>query len=100
MSAVKQGRVVDTSMGLTPLEGCVQDTSCVCCRLPLLLGPAFASIRFGTDCKLPTCRLMMGTRCGDIDPSVVIYLAQHCGMPVADIDKLMNKQARTCRSCV
>jgi acetate kinase len=39
------------------------------------------------------CRLMMGTRCGDIDPSVVIYLAQHCGMAVADIDKLMNKQA-------
>jgi acetate kinase len=39
----------------------------------------------------------MGTRCGDIDPSVVIYLAQHCGMPVADIDKLMNKQARTCQ---
>lgn len=36
----------------------------------------------------------MGTRCGDIDPSVAIYLAQHCKMSIPDIDKLMNKQAR------
>lgn len=36
----------------------------------------------------------MSTRCGDIDPAVVIYLAEHCGMRAADIDKLMNKQAR------
>ncbi|KNC80380.1 hypothetical protein SARC_07255 [Sphaeroforma arctica JP610] len=40
-SAIKDGRVVDTSMGLTPLEG-----------------------------------LMMGTRCGDIDPSILGYLVE------------------------
>ena len=39
IAAVDQGKVVDTSMGMTPLAG-----------------------------------LMMGTRCGDIDPSVVNYL--------------------------
>ncbi len=39
ISAIKNGKVVDTSMGLTPLEG-----------------------------------LMMGTRSGDIDPSLVLFL--------------------------
>ena len=39
IAAVDQGKVVDTSMGMTPLAG-----------------------------------LMMGTRCGDLDPSVVNYL--------------------------
>jgi acetate kinase len=98
MSAVEHGRVVDTSMGLTPLEGCAHDMARVhllTLKIPMLLGLASAFFRSLTECMLPMCRLMMGTRCGDIDPSVVIYLAQHCGMPVADIDKLMNKQART-----
>lgn len=35
---------------------------------------------------------MMNTRCGDIDPAVVVYLAEQCGMKVADIDDLMNEQ--------
>ena len=39
IAAVDQGKVIDTSMGMTPLAG-----------------------------------LMMGTRCGDLDPSVVNYL--------------------------
>ena len=46
MAAIRAGKVVDTSMGLTPLEG-----------------------------------LMMGTRCGDIDPAVVVYLANHLVSP-------------------
>ena len=41
MAAIKRGRTVDTTMGLTPLEG-----------------------------------LMMGTRCGDIDPAAVIFMGQ------------------------
>ena len=41
MAAIKGGRTVDTTMGLTPLEG-----------------------------------LMMGTRCGDIDPAAVIFMGQ------------------------
>ncbi|GAA8353581.1 hypothetical protein HpNP16_13780 [Helicobacter pylori] len=39
-AAIQNGKSVDTSMGLTPLEG-----------------------------------LIMGTRCGDIDPTVVEYIA-------------------------
>ena len=38
------------------------------------------------------CSLMMNTRCGDIDPAIVVYLAEHCGMTVREVDDLMNKQ--------
>ncbi len=58
MSAVKNGKCVDTSMGLTPLAG-----------------------------------LVMGTRCGDIDPAVVAFLARNKGMSVEDIDTLLNKKS-------
>lgn len=54
---IKNGRSVDTSMGLTPLAG-----------------------------------LMMGTRCGDIDPSIPGYL-QEQGLSLAEVDKLLNKKS-------
>ena len=57
MAAIKGGKVIDTTMGLTPLEG-----------------------------------LMMGTRCGDIDPAAVVHLMK-LGMKAEEIDKLMNKQS-------
>jgi len=57
-AAVKGGRSIDTSMGLTPLEG-----------------------------------LIMGTRCGDIDPSLPFYIAQRSGMSMNDIDKMLNKES-------
>ncbi|MBT9582223.1 acetate kinase [bacterium] len=56
--AVKAGQSVDTSMGMTPLEG-----------------------------------LLMGTRCGDLDPSVVEVLMQNEGLSVAEVDSLLNKQS-------
>jgi len=58
MAAVKKGRVVDTSMGFTPLEG-----------------------------------LIMGTRSGDIDPGVLIYLGKNKGMGFEEIDELLNKKS-------
>ncbi len=57
MAAVCYGSVVDTSMGMTPLEG-----------------------------------LVMGTRCGDIDPAVVIRLAE-LGKTPQEIDHLLNKES-------
>lgn len=57
MAAVKNGKVIDTTMGLTPLEG-----------------------------------LMMGTRCGDLDPAVVIRLAE-MGMSPGEIDAVLNKKS-------
>jgi acetate kinase len=56
--AVRGGRSVDTTMGLSPLPG-----------------------------------LVMGTRCGDIDPAVVFHLHRVAGMSVDEIDDLLNHRA-------
>ncbi len=58
MAAVAEGRSVDTSMGLTPLEG-----------------------------------LVMGTRCGDIDPAIIFQLARRRGLSLGEINTLLNKQS-------
>jgi len=58
MTAIDGGRSVDTSMGLTPLEG-----------------------------------LVMGTRSGDLDPSVLLILSQKEGMSPAQLDAFLNKQS-------
>ena len=58
VTAVQGGRSVDTSMGLTPLQG-----------------------------------LVMGTRTGDIDASVVVHLSRVAGMSIDQIDDLLNKQS-------
>lgn len=63
-SAVAGGRCVETSMGLTPLEG-----------------------------------LVMGTRSGDIDPAVVFHLSRVAGMPVEDIDALLNQRSGLAGLC-
>ncbi|WP_251231347.1 acetate/propionate family kinase [Adlercreutzia aquisgranensis] len=58
MSAVDHGVAVDTSMGLTPLDG-----------------------------------LMMGTRCGAIDPAIVTFVMEHEGFTPQQMSDLMNKQS-------
>ncbi len=58
VTAVKNGRSIDTSMGLTPLEG-----------------------------------LLMGTRCGDIDPAVVLYIMEKKNLSVKLVDNLLNKES-------
>ena len=58
VSAIKHGKCIDTSMGLTPLEG-----------------------------------LVMGTRCGDIDPAVMFYLHNNMGMSVAEIEETLIKKS-------
>ncbi len=58
ISAVDHGMAVDTSMGLTPLDG-----------------------------------LMMGTRCGSIDPAIVTYLMDHEGLTPAEMDDVLNKKS-------
>jgi len=37
--------------------------------------------------------LLMGTRCGDIDPSLIEFLAHQEGMTINEIDTLLNKQS-------
>jgi acetate kinase len=58
ITAIKDGKSIDTSMGLTPLEG-----------------------------------LMMGTRCGDIDPALPIHMMQQLGMDVNEVNGIMNKKS-------
>jgi len=58
IAAVKKGKVVDTSMGFTPLEG-----------------------------------LVMGTRCGDIDPAILMFLMQNNGIDVNALNKILNKKS-------
>ncbi|MBR4335749.1 MAG: acetate kinase [Clostridia bacterium] len=57
ISAVKDGKVMDTSMGFTPLAG-----------------------------------VIMGTRCGDMDPAVVPFIMKKTGMTPDEMSDFMNKQ--------
>lgn len=58
ITAIKNGKVVNTSMGLSPLGG-----------------------------------IMMGTRCGDIDPTVVYYMEEKLGCPPEEMDTYLNKKS-------
>ncbi|HEY0080371.1 MAG TPA: acetate kinase [Pyrinomonadaceae bacterium] len=57
-AAIRAGNSIDTSMGLTPLEG-----------------------------------LVMGTRSGDIDPSIVEFIAAKEGLSAQEVETLLNKQS-------
>ncbi|MBP6098310.1 MAG: acetate kinase, partial [Muribaculaceae bacterium] len=58
ITAVKDGKSIDTSMGLTPVEG-----------------------------------LMMGTRCGDVDPAALLYIQENEHLDNAGMQKRINKQS-------
>ena len=58
ISAIENGRSIDTSMGFTPLEG-----------------------------------LLMGTRSGDLDPAVVLYLMKRYNMSIETMDNVLNKKS-------
>lgn len=58
ITAIDGGKSIDTSMGLTPLEG-----------------------------------LMMGTRCGDLDPAISIHMEQRLGYSVDEVNNILNKKS-------
>ena len=58
LAAINKGKVVDTSMGFTPLAG-----------------------------------IMMGTRCGDIDASILSYLTHKTGKSIDDVTNDLNKKS-------
>ena len=58
ISAVKNGKCIDTSMGLTPLAG-----------------------------------LVMGTRCGDIDPAIMEYIAKKENLDITGVMNVLNKKS-------
>ena len=57
LTAVKNGKSIDTTMGFTPLAG-----------------------------------MPMGTRSGDIDPAIVIYLIKELGYSVDEVNEILNKK--------
>lgn len=58
LSAVKDGKCFDTTMGLTPLDG-----------------------------------VMMGTRSGSIDPSILEYVCKESGMSIEEVTNELNKKS-------
>ena len=58
VTAVKNGKSVDTSMGFTPLEG-----------------------------------LIMGTRCGEIDPALVCFIMEHEDMTAKQVSRYLNSKS-------
>jgi len=58
ITAVKNGKSIDTSMGFTPLEG-----------------------------------VIMGTRCGDIDPAIPLFLMRNEGIGADEMDRILNKKS-------
>ncbi|KGN68559.1 MULTISPECIES: acetate/propionate family kinase [unclassified Porphyromonas] len=58
IAAIKDGKVMDTSMGLTPTEG-----------------------------------LIMGTRCGDVDPGALAFLVEKLGLDGEGLSNLINKKS-------
>lgn len=41
----------------------------------------------------PLAGLVMGTRCGDVDPGLIFYLSREAGMSINEIDQLLNKES-------
>ena len=61
-------------------------------------GASMAAVRGGLaiDTSMgftPLSGLMMGTRCGDLDPGIVLYLLQAQGMSPAAVNALLNQQS-------
>lgn len=73
-------------------------SECNIITLHLGNGCSMAAVRGGmcVDTSMgltPLAGLMMGTRCGDIDPAIHAYLAAHKGFSVKEIDDVLNKQS-------
>ncbi|RAV34191.1 acetate kinase [Corynebacterium heidelbergense] len=61
-------------------------------------GASAAAVRGGVavDTSMgltPLAGLVMGTRCGDIDPSIIFHLKRSAGMGVDEIDNLLNRRS-------
>jgi acetate kinase len=61
-------------------------------------GASVAAIRNGksVDTSMgftPLEGLMMGTRCGSIDPGILIYLERHHGYKTEDLDRILNRES-------
>jgi len=61
-------------------------------------GASLAAVRSGKSADTtmgftPLEGLMMGTRCGSIDPGILIYLIRHCGSSAEELDEILNRKS-------
>lgn len=61
-------------------------------------GGSIAAVEYGKSIDTsmgmtPTEGLMMGTRCGDVDPGVLTYLMEKHGMTAEDVQRMINKES-------
>ena len=61
-------------------------------------GASLAAVRDGKSIDTtmgftPIEGLMMGTRCGSIDPGILIYLIRHCGYSAEQLDRILNQES-------
>lgn len=74
----------------------IKDTKIITCHLGN--GASIAAIDGGVSVNTsmgftPLAGVMMGTRCGDIDPAIVTYLMKKTGATADDMDRIMNKES-------
>lgn len=74
----------------------IKDLKIITCHLGN--GASVAAVKHGKSIDTsmgftPLAGLVMGTRCGDIDPSIVGFLAHEMNLSLADVDNLMNKKS-------
>ena len=74
----------------------IKDTKIITCHLGN--GASITAVDGGKSINTsmgftPLAGVMMGTRCGDIDPAIVTYLMKKTGMTPDEMDNVMNKQS-------
>lgn len=73
----------------------IEDTKIIVCHLGN--GSSITAVDGGKSVDTtmgftPLDGLMMGTRCGAIDPAIIPYMVQNCGVKVEDLNNFMNKK--------
>lgn len=61
-------------------------------------GASIAAVKYGRSIQTsmgftPLEGLIMGTRCGDIDPAIPVYIMKKTGMSLEEVDNIMNKKS-------
>lgn len=80
----------------------IDDFNAITCHLGN--GSSIAAVQNGkcVDTSMgltPLAGVVMGTRCGDIDPAIHYYLAANTGMDLAEIDNMLNRRSGLAGIC-
>ena len=78
------------------MEKPLEDTKIITCHLGN--GASITAVDGGKSINTsmgftPLAGVMMGTRCGDIDPAIVTYIMKKEGLSIEEVNDVMNKQS-------